>query len=143
MSKGVFGLRRNKPSFDNIESILSPGMEINGSLSSQGSVRIDGKVEGKVNIKGDLIIGEQGRVKGEVKAANLKLAGRIEGNAIISGRFDLSASGVMAGDVQCAVFTIDEGGQLNGNTSMGRADQQPSSGRNRFSEAGEKQKAGR
>jgi cytoskeletal protein CcmA (bactofilin family) len=136
-------LKRHKQSFDNIESLLSPGMEVNGSISSQGSVRIDGKVEGKVNIKGDLIIGKQGLVKGEVKAANLQLAGRIEGNAIISGRFDLTSSGMMAGDVQCSIFTIEEGGQLNGKTTMGQAEEKVSSGKNKYSEAGEKQKSGR
>jgi len=130
----VLALIRRRQNFENIESFLSPGVEINGSIITQGSVRIDGKVEGKVNVKGDLIIGEQGRIKGEVRAANLQLAGRIEGNAIISGRFDLASTGVMAGDVQCNILTIDEGGQLNGNTSMGRTDERTHSSKLKYSE---------
>lgn len=136
-------MRRHKQSFDNIESLLSPGVEVNGTIISQGSVRIDGKIEGKVNIKGDLIIGEQGRVKGEVRAANLQLAGRIEGNAVISGRFELTSTGVMSGDVQCSVLTIDEGGQLNGNTSMGHTDEKSPGGKQKYSDTGDKQKSGR
>lgn len=134
---------KRKQSFDNIESLLSPGVEINGSIFSQGSLRIDGKVEGKVNIKGDLVIGEQGHIKGEVRAANLQLAGRIEGNAVINGRFDLTSTGVMNGDVQCSILTIDEGGKLNGNTSMGQTEERSHSGRHKYSEPADKQKSGR
>lgn len=122
-------MKRRRQSFENIESLLSPGVDITGNLKAQGSVRIDGQVEGKVDIKGDLIIGEQGRIKGEIKAANLKLAGRIEGNALIAGRFDLTASGVMVGDVQCNILTIEEGGQLDGTTRMGQAREKGSPGK--------------
>lgn len=134
---------KRRQSFDNIESFLSPGVEINGSITTQGSVRIDGKVEGKVNVKGDLIIGEQGRIKGEVRAANLQLAGRIDGNAVISGRFDLTSTGVMSGDVQCSILTIEEGGQLNGNTSMGQTEEKLHSSKLKYAEAADKPKSGR
>jgi len=136
-------LIKRRQSFDNIESFLSPGVEINGSITTQGSVRIDGKVEGKVNVKGDLIIGEQGRIKGEVRAANLQLAGRIDGNAVISGRFDLTSTGVMSGDVQCSILTIEEGGQLNGNTSMGQTEEKLHSSKLKYAEAADKPKSGR
>lgn len=122
-------MKRRNHNFDNIESLLSKGVEIVGNLSAQGSVRIDGKVEGKINIKGDLIIGEQGCIKGEVTAANLKLAGKIEGNAIINERFDLTSTGRMAGDVQCKVLTIDEGGLLDGTTRMGQASDRVQNGK--------------
>lgn len=136
-------MKRRKQSFDNIESLLSPGMEVNGNIASQGSVRIDGKVEGKVNIKGDLIIGKQGLVKGEVKAANLQLSGRIEGNVNVSGRFDLTSSGVMVGDIQCSIFTVEEGGQINGKTSMGQGEVKTQGSKSKLFEVAEKQKSGR
>jgi len=139
----VLVLFKRKQAFENIESLLSPGVEITGSISSQGSVRIDGKVEGKINVKGDLIVGEQGRIKGEVRASNLQLAGRIEGNAIISGRFDLTSTGVMSGDVQCSILTIEEGGQLNGNTSMGQTEEKLHSSKLKYAEAADKPKSGR
>lgn len=127
-------MMKRKQTFDNIDSLLSQGVQITGNVVSAGSMRIDGQVEGKVDIKGDLVIGEQGRIKGEVRAQNLKLAGRIEGNATAMERFDLISTGIMLGDIQCSILTIDEGGTLEGTTRMGQGRELSKSNKNTFPE---------
>lgn len=127
-------MMKRKQTFDDIDSLLSQGVQITGNVNSVGSMRIDGQVEGKLDIKGDLVIGEQGRVKGEVRAKNLKLAGRIEGNAIAAERFDLTSTGIMMGDIQCTILTIDEGGTLEGTTHMGQSREMSKSTKNTLSE---------
>lgn len=127
-------MMKRKQTFDDIDSLLSQGVQITGNVSSVGSMRIDGQVEGKIDIKGDLVIGEQGRVKGEVRAQNLKLAGRIEGNATAMERFDLTSTGIMMGDIQCSILTIDEGGTLEGTTHMGQSREMSKSNKSSFSE---------
>jgi cytoskeletal protein CcmA (bactofilin family) len=114
-------LRKKQRSFQNIESLISPGVEIKGDIISQGSVRIDGQVEGNLDIKGDLILGEKGKIKGEVKAENIIIAGKLEGRAIAGTRFEIAATGVIAGDITTTTLIIDEGGLLNGNSHMARA----------------------
>lgn len=113
-------MRKKDNNHQNIESFISQGVEIKGDIISQGSIRIDGSVDGKLNIKGDLIVGEKGKVKGEVITGNLILAGKIEGNATSTGRFEITATGTMTGDVSSTILTIEEGGMLEGTSKMGR-----------------------
>ncbi|MGI6433960.1 MAG: bactofilin family protein [Syntrophomonadaceae bacterium] len=110
--------RRKTVPYENVESIISPGMIITGNISSQGSIRVDGNIEGTLDVKGDMILGEKGTVKGDVKAANLILAGKLEGNVAALERLEITSSGVMMGEVTCSVMTIEEGGILEGTTRM-------------------------
>lgn len=110
--------RRKTVPYENVESIISPGMIITGNISSQGSIRVDGNIEGTLDVKGDMILGEKGTVKGDVKAANLILAGKLEGKVAALERLEITSSGVMMGEVTCSVMTIEEGGILEGTTRM-------------------------
>jgi cytoskeletal protein CcmA (bactofilin family) len=114
-------VRKKQRSFQNIESIISPGVEIKGDISSQGSIRIDGYVEGNLNIKGDLILGEKGKIKGEVKAENIIVAGKVEGRASAGTRFEIAATGAITGDINATTLIVEEGGLLDGNSRMTRA----------------------
>ena len=111
----IFG---RKKAYQDIESVIAHGVEIKGDIISQGSLRIDGGVVGKLNIKGDVILGEKGRIKGEVKVDNLIVAGRVEGNVVASGRFEITANGYFKGEVTCSILTIEEGGILDGSSRM-------------------------
>ena len=113
-------MRKKDRSFQNIESLISSGVEIKGDINSQGSIRIDGQVEGNLNIKGDLILGEKGKIKGEVRAENIIIAGKLEGKAAAGTRFEIAATGSITGDINATTLIIDEGGTLDGNSRMTR-----------------------
>ncbi|MDD2619484.1 MAG: polymer-forming cytoskeletal protein [Syntrophomonadaceae bacterium] len=106
--------------YSNIESLISQGVEIKGEIKSPGSIRIDGLVEGKLSIKGDLIVGEKGFIKGDVKTDNLILAGKIEGNIEAKGRFEIKTTGTMTGDASCSILSIEEGAHLEGTSRMNK-----------------------
>ncbi len=107
--------------YANIESLISQGVEIKGEIKSPGSIRIDGMVEGKIFVKGDLIVGDKGFIKGEVKADNLVLAGKIEGNIEAKGRFEIKATGMMSGEASCGSISIEEGAYLEGTSRMNKS----------------------
>lgn len=113
-------LKKKEHSFQNIESLISPGVEIKGDIASKGSIRIDGYVEGNLKIEGDLILGEKGKIKGEVKAQNIMVAGRLEGRAIAITRFEIASTGAIIGDINASTLIIDEGGLLDGNSRMAK-----------------------
>lgn len=113
-------MRKKTREYTNIESIISEGVEIKGDITSQSSIRLDGKVEGRIESKGDLIVGEKGYIKGEIKVTNLMLAGKIEGNTAALGRFEITSTGKMYGDLTCNLLTIEEGGYLDGTSKMFR-----------------------
>lgn len=127
-------LKKQRNLSNNIESIISSQVEIKGEINSSGSVRIDGSVEGRLNIHGDLILGEKGKIKGEIQADNVILAGRIEGNVLAKGRLEITATGTMLGDASCNIIVIDEGGVLDGTSRMSRGEEKsrtPSTGENK------------
>lgn len=105
-------------SYDNIETILAENVYITGQISSKGSMRIDGEVDGNVESKGDLIVGERGRVKGNVNAHSVLVAGRVEGNVQAKGRTEVRPGGLLIGDVDADTFVVEEGGRFMGHCKM-------------------------
>lgn len=103
-----------------IKTFIAEEVSIKGEIKSQGSIRIDGFLDGHLDVKGDLYIGNTGDVKGEVRADNVFVGGKVEGNIHASGKVDISSSGQVFGDVKCSIITIDEGGIMEGTTSMAK-----------------------
>ncbi len=118
-------LRKKDNSFQNVESLIADGVYIKGDLKAEGSIRVDGFIEGKVEIQGDVIIGQKGQIKGEIQAENLMLAGKIDGSLNCKQRCVINETGVMLGDVSCSLLSIDEGGMLHGASRMNRAGKEP------------------
>jgi len=110
--------RKKEGGYQNIGTLISHGVEIKGEIVSQDSIRVDGKIEGKLHIKGDLVVGEKGKVKGEVKVGSIILAGTLEGDVSADDRVEVTATGAIIGEVSCKTLAIEEGGVLEGNTKM-------------------------
>lgn len=113
-------MRKRDNKYENIESLISQGMEIKGQIFSSGSIRVDGKIEGELDVKGDILIGEKGKIKGGIKVENIMVAGAIDGNVQARGRFEITSTGVVNGDVTSSVITIEEGAVLEGTSKMTR-----------------------
>jgi len=101
-----------------VDSLISAGMNIKGDIESKSSVRVDGKIDGNIKIQGDLIVGKEGYIKGIIQANNIMLAGRCEGDIEAIDRLVINATGVLHGDVSCQLIVIEEGGILDGNCKM-------------------------
>lgn len=115
--------KKKDASFQNVESLIAEGVYITGDVKAEGSIRLDGFIEGRIDVKGDLLIGEKGEIKGEIQTENLMLAGRIDGSVTCGKRCLITESGVMIGDVSCTILSIDEGGTLHGASKMNRQTQ--------------------
>jgi len=95
------------------------GTEIKGDVTSNGDMRIDGKIIGSIKIEGKLVIGEQGVVEGEVKCKNITVAGRLKGNIIIEELTSLLATATVEGDLQTNKLAVEPGAEFSGTCSMG------------------------
>ncbi|MGI6452709.1 MAG: bactofilin family protein [Syntrophomonadaceae bacterium] len=111
-------IKKNNGSYQGIESLIPSGVEIKGDIIAQGSIRLDGILEGTLNIKGDLVLGKNGHIKGQVFATNIIVAGTIEGHITAQGRVELTSTGAMIGDIITNTITIEEGGMLEGTSKM-------------------------
>lgn len=118
----MFGLR-NEPTVDpvleQVGTIIGPGAIIDGPLTTMDSTRIDGTIKGNVTISGALIVGQEGKIFGNVSAVNAYVAGEINGNVSASqGKVEISDTGKVIGDVACKSIIIDENAVFQGQCDM-------------------------
>ena len=102
----------------NIETVIGATAHFKGSLSSDGGIRIDGIYEGQIQVAGNLIVGESGKVIADVSAQNVSVSGAVKGTIQASGRLEILSTGRVWGDIQVASFLIDEGGFFRGQSIM-------------------------
>lgn len=99
-------------------TVIAKDIVLTGKLSGEGVVQIEGTVEGEVSLKGYVIVTATGAVRGPVEADVIRVAGRVEGSVVCRDHLQLERTGTIEGDVSTASFVIENGGRLNGRTTM-------------------------
>ena len=97
---------------------MGEGAVFNGSLSFEGTVRIDGKFEGQVNTDDTLIIGETGHLRAEIFAGTVICLGRVEGAIIASKKVEIHSNSRVVGNIKSPALYIELGGILDGSCDM-------------------------
>lgn len=103
---------------DRIDTLIGKNTGIEGALTAEGTVRIDGKIKGDVILSGNLIVGNEGSVKGNVKADSISLSGVIEGNVTVANQLHLTPTSRLIGDIDAKNIIVDEGAIFHGNCKM-------------------------
>ena len=106
------------PTVERITSVLGSGIIWQGDLDGSGGVRIEGAFEGKIALRGMLVVGETGRVTCEnIRANTVIVAGAVRGN-ITTQKLEIRATGRVWGDVVTTAFVTEEGSFLRGQIRM-------------------------
>jgi cytoskeletal protein CcmA (bactofilin family) len=100
-------------------SIIGPGMRVVGDCDTEGTLRIEGVVEGTVRAGKAVVIGKDGSVKGDVITQDAVIGGRIAGTITAESRLELQATCVIEGDVRARRIKLEEGGRVNGTVHTG------------------------
>jgi len=100
-----------------IETIIGPNAHFRGDIQSDGGIRIDGILEGNIDITGNLVIGEGAKLIAEVKANNISISGAVKGN-INGNRVEILETGRVWGDLTINSLLLNEGAYLRGQTTM-------------------------
>lgn len=100
------------------ETVIGANTRFQGSLTSDGNIRIDGSVEGDIEVLGNLIIGETGRVIATIKAQNVHVSGAVKGELTAVEQLEISPTGKVWGDITTAALHIEPGGLFRGQSSM-------------------------
>ncbi len=100
------------------QSYIGEGTTVEGKIFCEGSLRVDGKVKGEIDIKGVLTVGEKGIIDSNIKAGEVVLMGIINGNVVSDRKVEIFNSGKLNGDVQTPKIAIEEGGVLEGKCTM-------------------------
>ena len=100
-------------------TLLAKGVELKGEIKVEGTVRIDGRLDGDVHTKGEVIVGEDGVVKGAIFAGSLISSGRIKATVTATGRVQLLKTAILIGEVHCPAMSMEEGAKFQGVSDMG------------------------
>jgi cytoskeletal protein CcmA (bactofilin family) len=111
--------RKQQESLSNAsESIVGPSVKIDGDLKSQGNLRIDGTVTGKVKTTQNLYVGESANISADIEAENAVIGGVVQGNVKVTGALVLGRNGRLLGDMVCGTLQVEEGGYFAGKCQM-------------------------
>ena len=99
-------------------SIIGPGMKVVGDCLTDGTVRVEGIVEGSVKAGKAVVVGKQGAVIGDVQTQDAVISGRVSGTLVAESRLELQATCQIDGDVRTRRMQLEEGALLNGTVHM-------------------------
>ncbi|MBP1589018.1 MAG: polymer-forming cytoskeletal protein [Kiritimatiellae bacterium] len=105
------------------ESVIGEDVHIVGTVTSNGSLRLDGQLEGDLQCGGTATLGPNSVVKGNISATSVNIEGRLEGNIVASDKIAMGSTAVVNGDIRARRLSVEDGV-----TFVGRSDVNPNAG---------------
>lgn len=99
-------------------TLITQGITIKGTVEGEGVVQVEGVVEGEFRMVGAIIVAETGLVRGPITADVVRVAGKVEGDVTAREHMRLETTGTLIGDVATASLVVEDGGCLNGRSTM-------------------------
>ncbi len=104
---------------DKLNTVIGKDSVFDGKLNVTGTLRIDGKVTGEINVSDTINIGNTGEVEASIKTKNAIIAGTIRGNIHATEKTELQAKSVIYGDIVTKSLAIEQGSVFQGHCNMG------------------------
>lgn len=101
-------------------SLIGPGTTIVGDVTTDGTVRVEGRIEGTVRAGKTVIIGKSGEVVGDVMTQDAVIGGRVRGTVVAESRLELQATCDIEGNIRARTqhLQLEEGARFNGQIQM-------------------------
>ena len=103
-------------------AFVGKGVEFKGIISYNGTVRIDGHLDGEIHTEGILLVGEDATLSAKVSAGTVVSKGKITGDIVAKEKVRLLSPAVLTGSVKAPILSMEEGVLFNGNCEMARAE---------------------
>ncbi|HJQ83409.1 MAG TPA: polymer-forming cytoskeletal protein [Candidatus Binatia bacterium] len=103
-------------------AFLGKGAKIVGKLTFEGSVRIEGEIEGEITAQDTLTIGEGAVVKAKITGTSVVIHGHVNGDIHARTRLELRAPSKVTGNINTPSLVIHEGAHFEGQCAMGTGD---------------------
>jgi cytoskeletal protein CcmA (bactofilin family) len=100
------------------DTIIGSSIKIQGDLVSDGSITVEGEVNGNVKTQQNLRVGEKAKIVADVNASDAQIAGTVQGNVDIKGGLHLLPSARVDGDISASNLVVESGAVFNGKCSM-------------------------
>jgi cytoskeletal protein CcmA (bactofilin family) len=106
-------------------SIIAVGMTIHGDIDSNGTVKVEGTVDGNVLARNQVLVAKGGVVRGDIEAREAVVGGAVYGAIRATDRVEVQPGATVHGDITTKRIAIAEGGILNGLIRMGETPAEP------------------
>lgn len=103
-------------------SIIGGGMSVRGDIDTAGVVKVEGRVEGQVIAKEQVLVSKGGLVHGDVETREAIVGGTVRGAIRALDRVEIQAGAIVLGDITTRRISVAEGGTLNGQIRMAEAE---------------------
>ena len=101
-----------------VVAFIGPGVEFKGQIIYEGSVQIDGVLNGEIQTEGTLLVGEQAVINAKVSAGSVLSKGKMTGDIVAHQNVQLLSTAVMDGSLQTPQLSMEIGVVFNGDISM-------------------------
>ena len=102
-------------------TIISNGVKVEGKVSSNGSIRLDGTIQGDIICQGNVTIGDSGEVYGKVNGQSITIGGKVEGIINAKEKLMLESKANLKGDVFTKILVVEAGARFDGKSNMGES----------------------
>lgn len=105
-------------------SVLGPTLVFKGELTAEEDLVLKGRVEGSINHTASLKVGEEGSVKGNIKAKHITVEGSVEGDLFGTATVNVRESANVKGNIYSPIVSLVEGARFKGSIDMDKVDAQ-------------------
>ena len=99
-------------------TFIAKGSEFVGKLTFEGTVRINGRIDGEIFSRGTLVIGPDADIKAKINVDSVVISGMVNGNIVAKKRIEMRAPARLKGNITTPSLIIEEGVQFEGNCKM-------------------------
>ncbi|WP_290711837.1 polymer-forming cytoskeletal protein [Flavihumibacter sp. CACIAM 22H1] len=100
-------------------SLIGNGTTLKGDITSNGDLRIDGKLIGNIHSTAKVVIGANGVVEGDINGVTADIMGKVTGTIKVKELLQLKASGTVNGNIHAGKLQIEPAATFNGACHMG------------------------
>ena len=108
-------------------TIISHGVKLEGKISSGGSIRVDGIIQGDINSQSNVTVGEQGDVVGQISGQSVTIGGKVVGTINAKDKLTLESKANLKGDIFTKILVVEAGAYFDGKSNMGDSKEQSKS----------------
>ena len=103
---------------EQVETVIGPSATVQGELTSEGNIKVEGQLTGTINTSQTIIVSENAKVTAELEAESAVIGGEVQGHLNISGRLVLLSTARVAADITCPTLKVEEGALFTGKCHM-------------------------
>ncbi|HVT03459.1 MAG TPA: polymer-forming cytoskeletal protein [Thermoanaerobaculia bacterium] len=108
-----------KGKMGDLNGFLDRGSSFAGELEFEDTMRIDGRFNGKIHSKNELIVGESASIEGDIHVGRVAISGTVRGTIKADQRIEIHRSGKVYSDIDTPTLIIEEGALFQGRCIMG------------------------